>query len=124
MKVPTAAIFEMLGVPGAQQDELFALWESNVRLSSDERLPPHVRECMLGEHLYPLVEGHCQPHHMALAGKITGMCLAQGARDRKARRRQTRATIQAERQEELDLIEAARQESEKQHGGMLPIARS
>jgi cytochrome P450 len=38
VKVPTAAIFEMLGVPGSQQDELFALWETNVRVSTEERL--------------------------------------------------------------------------------------
>jgi cytochrome P450 len=38
VKVPTAAIFEMLGVPSSQHDELFSLWESNVRLSTQERL--------------------------------------------------------------------------------------
>ena len=32
---------------------------------------------MLGAHLHPLVEYHCQPDHAALAGKITGMCLPQ-----------------------------------------------
>jgi cytochrome P450 len=38
VKVPTAAIFEMLGVPSSQHEELFSLWESNVRLSTEERL--------------------------------------------------------------------------------------
>ena len=38
VKVPTVAIFAMLGVPDSQHDELFTLWESNVRLTPQERL--------------------------------------------------------------------------------------
>ena len=37
VKVPTAAIFQMLGVPPEQHSELFTLWESNMRLSPEER---------------------------------------------------------------------------------------
>ena len=37
VKVPTAAIFEMLGVPDSQHDELFSLWETNVRQSAEEQ---------------------------------------------------------------------------------------
>jgi len=37
VKVPTAAIFQMLGVPPDQHNDLFTLWESNVRLSPEER---------------------------------------------------------------------------------------
>ncbi|MCR9093029.1 MAG: cytochrome P450 [bacterium] len=37
VKVPTAAIFQMLGVPPDQQDELFELWEVTLRSSGEER---------------------------------------------------------------------------------------
>ena len=37
VKVPTAAIFQMLGVPPDQHDELFTLWEGTVRRSDEER---------------------------------------------------------------------------------------
>lgn len=37
VKVPTAAIFQMLGVPPDQHDELFTLWEDTVRSSPEER---------------------------------------------------------------------------------------
>jgi len=37
VKVPTAAIFQMLGVPPDQHNDLFTLWESNIRLSPEER---------------------------------------------------------------------------------------
>lgn len=37
VKVPTAAIFQMLGVPPDQHDELFTIWEGTVRNSSEER---------------------------------------------------------------------------------------
>ena len=37
VKVPTAAIFQMLGVPPDQHDELFTLWEGNMRRSPEER---------------------------------------------------------------------------------------
>lgn len=37
VKVPTAAIFQMLGVPPDQHDELFTLWEDTVRSSPQER---------------------------------------------------------------------------------------
>ncbi len=37
VKVPTAAIFQMLGVPPEQHDELFTLWEATVRSSPEER---------------------------------------------------------------------------------------
>jgi cholest-4-en-3-one 26-monooxygenase len=39
VKVPTAAIFQMLGVPPERHDELFELWEDTVRSSPDERNP-------------------------------------------------------------------------------------
>lgn len=37
VKVPTAAIFQMLGVPPEKHDELFDLWEDTVRSSPEER---------------------------------------------------------------------------------------
>lgn len=37
VKVPTAAIFQMLGVPPDQQDELFELWEVTLRSTPEER---------------------------------------------------------------------------------------
>lgn len=37
VKVPTAAIFQMLGVPPEQHDELFTLWEDTVRSSPEAR---------------------------------------------------------------------------------------
>lgn len=39
VKVPTAAIFQMLGVPPEQHDELFTLWEVTLRSTSEERTP-------------------------------------------------------------------------------------
>ena len=39
VKVPTAAIFQMLGVPPDQHDELFTLWEVTLRSSPEERTP-------------------------------------------------------------------------------------
>lgn len=37
VKVPTAAIFQMLGVPPEKHDELFELWEGTVRSSAEDR---------------------------------------------------------------------------------------
>ncbi|CAM9496243.1 unnamed protein product [Discosporangium mesarthrocarpum] len=39
VKVPTAAIFQMLGVPPDQQDDLFELWEVTLRSSPEDKAP-------------------------------------------------------------------------------------
>ncbi|MEM9174769.1 MAG: cytochrome P450 [Myxococcota bacterium] len=44
VKVPTAAIFQMLGVPPDQQDELFELWEVTLRSSPEDQVEEAEKE--------------------------------------------------------------------------------
>jgi cholest-4-en-3-one 26-monooxygenase len=55
--VPTAAIFQMLGVPPDQHDELFALWEDTVRSSPEERKERESQEDAASVFFHPQGKG-------------------------------------------------------------------